>query len=667
MVYTAYVDGELFFTSSNTDISQGIGQAKLKRELNKSSAFDFVIYPVSSFYDSFQRYKSIVEVKRDGETLFRGRVTDVNDSMDFQRKVSCEGALAFLLDTQIGPQRSVRVTPPVITTYSNEAYKNTYYTETETRQYEEPGSVETYPTVETPRQHFQRIIASHNGQIEAEKQFTIGTINVQGIDTNENYDDASYRDSKSAIDGDLLTYHGGYLTVTYGDGVQYINWLAGSDTLSSQEIIIGENFVNFDKRLNIDELFTVLIPIGKNDLTISSVQSGGAITIEIADGIQRFGRIVKVVNFSDIDNAAELKSYGEKYIQKFYKPDKVSFSIKAVDLHALNPNIEPLDCGNNIAVRSPAHGLNNSYLCLTVENDLLNFSNDSYEIGDPEETLSELYNRQQNSSKSATSAAASTASAANSNSGYSSHACKFNKEGFKDQVYDDFSLKAKTMTIEADIINIKANEITVNAKLISINNDLVRIDGEIVNIKDLYVAKADIDELMASYLSTGTITVYKIEGETCEFSSVGADTVAADSVIANYIAMESHSHSVGFSNGVLTIGAPQDAQGSFNVAATQWYADQIAAAKLDAWNAAAQLSGPNANNSVTFPKYGTVGSILVKTPTLSITGYEASSIKNKFQAYTDDGNGGWIYKGEAVLVSDYTASTKGTAVITGWT
>ena len=62
------------------------------------------------------------------------------------------------------------------------------------------------------------------------------------------------------------------------------------------------------------------------------------------------------------------------------------------------------------------------------------------------------------------------------------------------------------------------------------------------------------------------------------------------------------------------------------------YSAGVAAGKLEGWNAAAAVSGVNSNNSASFPKSGTYGSVITKVP--SITGYVASSYTKESVSYT---------------------------------
>lgn len=87
-------------------------------------------------------------------------------------------------------------------------------------------------------------------------------------------------------------------------------------------------------------------------------------------------------------------------------------------------------------------------------------------------------------------------------------------------------------------------------------------------------------------------------------------------------------------NGEKTLSA--DAAPAYSAGHTAGYSSGytagVEAGKLEGWNAAAAVSGVNSNNSASFPKSGTYGSVITKVP--SITGYVASDYTKEKVSYT---------------------------------
>ena len=75
----------------------------LKQELNTANELTFTIYQNHPYFNNISKLSSIVRVYRDNNLIFKGRV--INSELGFhnEKKIVCEGVLAFWLDTIIRP------------------------------------------------------------------------------------------------------------------------------------------------------------------------------------------------------------------------------------------------------------------------------------------------------------------------------------------------------------------------------------------------------------------------------------------------------------------------------------------------------------------------------------------------------------------------------------
>lgn len=174
-----------------------------------------------------------------------------------------------------------------------------------------------------------------------------------------------------------------------------------------------------------------------------------------------------------------------------------------------------------------------------------------------------------------------------------------------------------------------------------------RLEAEIAQIESLYATNASVAEALAGNISCMSLGASTVSGD----SVSGSLATFASCVVNGYEVGDSTIHkgtpTASVSGGSVTITFPTmggSTSVNFNIADTQVYQDAVSAAytsgytdgeaagKMTGWNAAASLSGVNANNSVTFPRSGSYGSIIVKSP--RITGYVASSYSKESVSYT---------------------------------
>lgn len=348
-MYTIYSDGKLVYAPHLSDAGCGVFTPQLTVELNKAGSLAFVMPPDNVMYDSINKLSSIITVKQDDNELFRGRV--LNDEKDFynQKKNYCEGELAFLIDSMQRP-----------------------YTYT--------GTVANL---------FKKFISNHNSRVEDAKKFTVGTISVTNSDKEITVKGEDYCTTMDAITDKLLEVYGGYL-VTRGSGsTRYIDWVETSGDNSSQSIEFGYNLLDVTEYISGEDLFTVLVPIGKrqtNDngdftgyVNISSVNNGKDY-IENATAVSLFGRIETSESWSEVEDPSELKTLGEAYLSKCIEL-AVTLTVKAIDLNLLDVNYERIRLGDWVRVVSPPHNLDKWFQCTKIVYDLIDPEKTEYVFG----------------------------------------------------------------------------------------------------------------------------------------------------------------------------------------------------------------------------------------------------------------------------------------------
>lgn len=349
-MYKIFADSTLIYDSTIEDYK--IGKGEINLEIEKAGSFVFSMYPDNPYYDKIVEMKTIITVYKENQIVFRGRALKTEDGFYNCRIVTCEGELAFLLDSVIRP----------------------------------------YNFTGSPKALFTKFIQDHNAQVDAEKRFKIGQITVSDNNDYIARSNVAYEDTwtniKDRLIGDSL---GGYLYVSHDeDGSAVINYFSDFPYKATQTIEFGENLKDYTKTTNAEDIATVLIPLGGklkdaegNDtdelLTIASVNNGKDY-IEDATAIAIYGRIVKVVQWEDVTLASRLLSKGKSQLSELIKKN-VTIDLTAVDLHLLDRSIESFRYAEYITVLSEPHALNVTMLCKKQTINLLKPDNDSVSLG----------------------------------------------------------------------------------------------------------------------------------------------------------------------------------------------------------------------------------------------------------------------------------------------
>lgn len=324
-------------------------------EVNKTGELTFSIAPTHPYYANILIMKSDIRVYKDGALVFKGRPYNIETMFNKVLNVSCEGCLAYLLDSLIRP-------------------------------FEFTGSVEDF---------FTKIIAEHNAQVATEQQFTLGNITV--VDASIIRSSINYLSAWEAINTRLLATHGGYLVLTYDeDGAATIDYLDDYPDTSTQVIEFGENIADLLLTSSAAETYTAVVPLGakmseidetsesETRLTIASVNDGNDYLINgtLAAVYGIIYAPTELTTWPDVTLANNLKTKGLAYLNNTAITLKNTINLSAVDLSYITSGVESYKVGDYIQVKSEPHNIDATYLLKSMAVPLNNPANTGIVIGE---------------------------------------------------------------------------------------------------------------------------------------------------------------------------------------------------------------------------------------------------------------------------------------------
>ena len=364
-MYIVTIDGQFFFGTGKYDRpGYELINPQVDLAVNAAGTFTFTMYPSHPCYELTDNTKSIVQIMKDGEAepLFRGRVLSAELGFYNEKKVICEGELAFLCDT---------------------IQQNYDYSEGESRK--------------TIHELLTFFIQRHNEKagIDNIHSFKIGIVNVTDGD-NSNTDnlisaaDSTFLNTYESIQQKLIERYGGYLYIRHEEDGNYIDYLSSPSVTCSQKIELGENLLSFKKNIEADSLVTAVIPLGKERMDGGEEGSGSRHNIggwnasqSITDSkdifqvtgkvggtttylnclysqsaVEKYGWIEKVLIFDDVVLPGTLVRYGESHLKSMGKA--LSIELTAADLSGVNTEIDRFKIAQYVRVNSKPHNLENA-------------------------------------------------------------------------------------------------------------------------------------------------------------------------------------------------------------------------------------------------------------------------------------------------------------------
>ena len=363
-MYTVYCDGFILYDPRMEELT--ILSPSLSLELNKTGSFSFSIYPDHPYYSQIEQLKSIIQVKKDGSTLFRGRVITDKTGWYNQRDITCEGELAFLLDSRVRP----------------------------------------FAFTGGPSELFTQLIQQHNAAMadEPEKQFKVGTVTVTDPNDYINRSNTTYETTWDVLNTRLLDTLGGYLRVRHeSDGV-YLDYLAELDEMTTQPVEFGENLLSYAKSLSADEIITALIPLGAKltneegqqtdeRLTIADV-NGGVDYVYDQEAVDQYGLIFGTETWDDVTEAGNLLVKAQARLLELVKLT-ASIDLSAVDLSQMDASYDDFRLGQYVFVTSKPHGLEREkYLITKLSLKLLEPAQNTLTLGKAYSTFTDEAHKQ---------------------------------------------------------------------------------------------------------------------------------------------------------------------------------------------------------------------------------------------------------------------------------
>lgn len=321
--------------------------------VNKAGTAEIVMPPEHPAYGYFTEYKTLVTIYRDGVLLFRGRALYATDDFYRRRTITCEGERAFLLD----------------------------------------GIMRPYLYQDGPAAILADIIGLYNAQVEDFKRFVVGTVTVTDPNNYVRLESTKAEQIADAVDK-LVERVGGYIVFgTNADGQRTINWYDTLDYRSWQTIEFGSNLLDFSRTGANTDMATVIVPYGAqvevvNEETGETTQERVNITsvndgldfIQDYDAVYLRGVIARPVYWDDVMEPTNLLAKAQQYLASS-KMLISSLELSAVDLSALDTNIDSFRVGDRVQVRSKPHGVDDLFTLMERDYDLLDPGKDKVVLG----------------------------------------------------------------------------------------------------------------------------------------------------------------------------------------------------------------------------------------------------------------------------------------------
>ena len=381
----------------------------LTEKLSKINELSFQIYPNHPHFDKLDKLIPKIVLKKDGATIFKGRIIKDNQQMDKSKQVTCESVLAFLVDTMQKPFE-FQGSPQNLFQY----FINNHNTQVGTFSKTSDTTImsnKIYFTYDAEKSLYEQVIVPDASflksyyEADGEKVLYIGKMTGANLDNNDyiNRSSEDYVNTFNSITSKLLETIGGYMLERYENNGIFVDWVddfteGDSQIISTQTIEFGNNLINIAVDNDASETYSVVIPLGaeienedgtKERLTITSVNEGKDYLVN-ETALALYGWIVAPVEettWDDVTLPTNLKNKAQDYLDNKAVMLKSTLQLNAIDLNTIDKSISNFRMGSYIKVQSTPHNISKTYLLTEKQTPLTKPESMTVTLGESKSTL----------------------------------------------------------------------------------------------------------------------------------------------------------------------------------------------------------------------------------------------------------------------------------------
>lgn len=347
-----------------------IRDPSVKLAISKAGEMSFTVDAEHPYLSNLRRMSGLVELLDGTLPIYRGRIT--SDTKDFYgaHKIETEGIMAVLNDSIIPPFNF----PEDFT--EDASYKAAAAS----------GNVVEF--------FFRWILSQHNAQVTAEQQIKPGVITVSDQNNYITRSSEEYATAMSTISDKLIkSALGGYLLIRYENDGNYLDYYAALPLTNTQSVEFAENLLDLSSETDGTNIYTAILPEGKDGLTIEALPDGdltddlvkSGLTIYSKSGMATYGRITRHIKWDDVTVAANLQTKAKAALADNGLSMPETITCKAVDL-GWQDGIQHFRVGRMTALFSTPHGYSASYPLMELAPDILDPGNTQITLGATQQT-----------------------------------------------------------------------------------------------------------------------------------------------------------------------------------------------------------------------------------------------------------------------------------------
>ena len=323
----------------------------------KAGSMAFSLPPDHPYRDKLPYMRPGLELLQGRYVVWRGRI--VSQVGDFRNNlnVTAEGVMAVLNDSTV---------PPFV--YPDDFAEDVGYQAAANN-----GNVVDFL--------FRWFLAQHNAKVSTDQQIKPGVCTVTDANNYIARSATKYLTTMEAMTTRLTgSALGGYLLMRYEADGNYLDYYADLPLTNAQAVQFGQNLLDLERQLTGTGIYTAILPVGKDGLTITELADGDLTDDLVKEGPYVWSRagVVKYgwicpgpTDWQDVTVAGNLQSYAAARLATSGWALEESITCKAIDLHVTDAAVAAWRVGRYTMLATTPHGIRAAMPLLQMHIDLL--------------------------------------------------------------------------------------------------------------------------------------------------------------------------------------------------------------------------------------------------------------------------------------------------------
>lgn len=348
-----------------------IRDPSVKLAVSKAGEMSFTVDAEHPYLSNLRRMSGLVELLDGTFPIYRGRIT--GDTKDFYgaHKIETEGIMAVLNDSIIPPFN----------------FPGDFKDDAAYKAAAASGNVVEF--------FFRWILSQHNAQVTAEQQIKPGVVTVSDPNNYITRSSEEYATAMTTISDKLFKSSlGGNLLIRYENDGNYLDYYAALPLTNTQTVKFAENLLDLSSETDGADIYTAILPEGKDGLTIGNLPDGDLTddlvksgkTIYSKSGVATYGRITRHIKWGDVTVDTNLRAKAKAALADNGLSMPETITCRAVDL-GWREGIQHFRVGRMTALVSTPHGYSASYPLMELAPDILDPGNTQITLGTTRRTF----------------------------------------------------------------------------------------------------------------------------------------------------------------------------------------------------------------------------------------------------------------------------------------